>query len=189
MLRMLMSVRIYLILVALLSSANAAASRPDFTYLGAGYNRQHLSADVDCDQDGLYLEASMAFNEFIYAQARHVDVTSDSWCGSTSSFASFGARLELGAASALYGHGTVLYRDYGRRTDFGLGMMGGFRMLLEQGLEVGVFLGLESVGAADQTYFGGGLDYWVGNGLSINGTMAINDHGSETLTVGLRYNF
>lgn len=187
--RKLMNFRTCLILVALLSATPAAASRPDFTYLGAGYIRQHLSADVDCDQDGLYLEGSMAFNEFLYAQVRHVDVTSDSWCGSTTSAVSFGARLEVGMASALYGQGTVLYRDYGRKTSFGLGMLGGFRSILEQGLEVSVFVGHESVGAAEQTYFGGGLDYWFGGGLSINGTMAINDQSSEILTLGLRYSF
>lgn len=189
MVRMFISLRVGLVLVALLSSTAAVASRPDFTYLGAGYIRQHLSADVDCDQDGLYLEGSMAFNEFLYTQVRHVDVTSDSWCGSTTSSASFGARLEVGMASALYGHGTVLYRDYGRKTRFGLGVMGGFRSILEQGLEVSVFLGHEAMGEAEQTYFGGGLDYWVGSGLSINGTMAINDQSSEILTLGLRYNF
>src|SRR5690606_14394890 len=93
-LRNIMLVRIFAVFLLFATSiAPAFASRPNYNYFGAGYARQHL--DLGCEQDGLFLEGSLTLNELVYFHASHTDLTSNSWCGSTSTALSLGLRADI----------------------------------------------------------------------------------------------
>lgn len=178
------------LLVVLLSvavSAPAWAVRPNFTYLGAGYARQQLEAG--CDQDGLYLEGSLALNELVYTQLQHVDLTSNSWCGSTTTALSLGLRAATSRSSAIYGLATMINRDYGPDSDAGAGATLGARGFLTPGLELRGFVTYESIDDLHETLFGLGLNFWFSRAFSLSGDISTSDEQNEAVSLGLRFNF
>lgn len=179
--------RLMVVSFVLMISVPAWAVRPNFNYLGAGYARQQL--DAGCDQDGLYLEASMALNEIVYANAHHVDVTSNSWCGSTSTALSLGFRADMSGASVLYGHATMINRDYGPDSDAGFGATLGARGIVAPAMELRGFVTYEAIDDIRETIMGIGLNFWFSRAFSLNGDISTSDENNEAVSLGLRFNF
>jgi len=168
-------------------TAPAWAVRPNFNYLGAGYARQQL--DVGCDQDGLYLEANMALNEIVYANAHHLDVTSDSFCGVTSTALSLGFRADMSRSSVLYGQATMINRDYGPDSDAGFGATLGARGIVAPAMELRGFVTYEAIDDIRETIMGIGLNFWFSRAFSLNGDISTSDENNEAVSLGLRFNF
>lgn len=168
-------------------SAPAWAVRPNFNYLGAGYARQQL--DVGCDQDGLYLEGSLATNEVIYVHGHHMDVTSDSFCGSTSTAVSLGFRAGMSSTSVLYGQATMINRDYGPDSDAGFGATLGARGILAPATELRGFVTYEAIDDIRETIIGVGLNFWFSRAFSLSGDISTSDENNEAVSLGLRFNF
>ena len=163
------------------------AARPNYTYLGLGYAFDKL--DGGCDQDGLYLEGSLVLSELTFIQLHHTDVTSSSWCGSTTTSFSGGVRSDIGGSSSLYGTASLLHRDYGNNSDTGAGVNIGLRSLILFELEVNGLLGYESIDGYEVSYIGAGINYWLSQAFSLSAGMTLNDEDDKGVTVGLRYNF
>ncbi|MBC6904674.1 hypothetical protein DWB84_04230 [Saccharophagus sp. K07] len=187
-LRTIMLVRIFAaILLVATTIAPALAARPNYNYIGAGYARQHL--DLDCEQDGLFLEASFTLNELIYFHGSHTDLTSSSWCGSTSTALSLGVRADIGRQSSLYGMATMINRDYGPDSDAGFGGTIGARGFVSPGFEARAFITYESIDEIRETIYGVGMNLWFSRAFSLNAEVATSDDSNESFAVGLRFNF
>lgn len=170
-----------------LSAPFALAARPNYTYLGAAYAFDQL--DAGCDRDGLLLEGSLVINELSFVRVEHTDVTSDTWCGSTSTSIGGGVRSDVGGSSSVYASAAVVRRDYGRNARLGLGADFGVRTLLAYGLEATGFVGYEAIASTEVTRFGGGVNYWVTPFVSVTAAVTFNDNQDEEARVGLRYTF
>jgi hypothetical protein len=179
--------RFFIVVLSILVSAPAWASRPTFNYLGAGYTRQHL--DAGCRQDGLYLEGSLALNEVAFVQANHVDVTSDNGCGSTTTSLTLGIRGNVSNLSVIYLAGTMINRDYGPDSDAGFGATLGFRSTVAPGTELRGFVTYEAVDDWRETFFGIGLNRWFARAFSLSADISTSDEDTNAFSVGLRFNF
>jgi hypothetical protein len=179
--------RLSVVVLLFVVSAPAWAVQPNFNYLGLGYARQQLEAG--CDQDGLFLEGSFALNEVVYAHAHHVDVTSDSWCGSTSTALSLGFRADMSSSSVLYGLATMINRDYGPDSDAGFGATLGARGFIAPAMELRGFISYETIDAIHETIVGVGLNFWFSRAFSLNGDISTSDENNEAVSLGLRFNF
>lgn len=177
----------FLLTVVVLPAHAAFAARPNYTYLGLGYAYDHL--DGGCEQDGVSLEGSLVIDELSYIRLNHIDVTSSSWCGSTTSSVAGGVRSDVGGSSSVYATAAISRRDYGYETDLGLAVDTGFRSMVLPGVEVGAFIGYEIVDSREVTYFGGGVNYWLSRSISVTAAVTVNDNDDEGARVSLRYNF
>lgn len=177
------------LLLTVIAGQVLAANRPNFNYAGLGYTYQDLDSFA-CDQDGLFLEGSLSYDEQIFIAAKHVDVTSDGYdCGSTTTSVSLGLRGDIGTTSVLYGKATFLYRDYGSDADPGLGLSFGARSIISNGLEAEGFIGHESVDSYSESYIGGALNYWISPDFSLRGSLTSSSESTTTLGLGIRLNF
>lgn len=178
-----------LFLIATLPSFahTASASRPDYTYLGLGYAYERV--DGGCRHDGLSLEGSLVLDELWFMQLQHTDVTSSSWCGSTTSSVAGGVRSNVGGSSSVYATGALLYRDYGFHSDFGIDTRAGVRSIVSPGFEASAFVGYKSVGGFETTFLGGGVNYWLSREMSVTTDLVFNDKNEKGINVGLRYTF
>jgi hypothetical protein len=174
-------------LLAAIYVAPSYAARPNYNYFGIGYARQHL--DINCDQDGLFLEGSVTLNEIAYFHAQHTDVTSNRGCGSTSTALSLGLRADIGRQSGIYGLATMINRDYGPDSDAGFGGTLGMRGFVSPGFEARGFVTYEAIDDLRETYFGVGMNYWFSRAFSLNAEAAASDEDNESFAVGLRFNF
>lgn len=165
----------------------AAAARPNYTYLGAAYATDRL--DADCDRDGLFVEGSLVVNELSFVRVKHSDLTSDTWCGSTSTAIGAGVRSDVGGSSSIYATASMVRRDFGRNAELGLAADLGVRSFVAYGLEVTGFLGYEAIDDFEVTRFGGGVNYWVSQTISITAAVTFDDDEGEEAQLGLRYNF
>lgn len=175
------------VLLAIICAVPAYAARPNYNYLGAGYARQHL--EFNCNQDGLFLEASLTLNEIAYFHAQHTDLTSNRGCGATSTALSLGLRADIGRQSGIYALATMINRDYGHDSDAGFGGTFGVRGFASPGLEARGFVSYESIDGWRETYFGVGMNYWFSRAFSLNAEVAVSDEDTESFAVGLRFNF
>lgn len=176
----------FLLTLVCFSSSSAFADRPNYTYLGLGYAYDRL--DRDCEQDGLSLEGSLVINELSFVRVNHTDVTSSSWCGSTTSSFAGGVRSDIGGSSSVYATAALVHRDYGNNSETGLGADAGIRSIIVPGLEVDGFVGYEVIDDIEITYFGGGLNYWISRDFSLTATATVNDNNDKGIRVGLRFN-
>ena len=185
--------RFFACLFLLALSAGSFAARPNFNYLGAGYAWQQVEGEDfnlrDCDADGLYLEGSITLNEIVYFHGQHADITSNNWCGSTSTALSLGIRGDLSPSAAFYGMATMINRDYGRDSDAGFGAALGARGFVSPGLEARGFVAYEAIDDMRQTIFGGGVNYWFSRAFSLTGELAVSDEENQSINLGLRFNF
>lgn len=178
----------FFLVAATLSLAHtASASRPNYTYLGAGY--AHERVDGGCRHDGLFIEGSLVLDELWFMQLKHADLTSSSWCGMTNSAVSGGLRSNIGGSSSVYATGALLYRDYGFHSEFGVDLQTGLRSRISPEIEAIAFIGYESVDSFEATYVGGGVNYWLSRELSIMTNLVANDDKGTGVTVAIRYNF
>lgn len=185
--------RFSVLLLILACSAPALAARPNFNYLGAGYARQQLDGEQfdvrSCSADGLFLDGSITLNEIVYFHGQHVDVTSDSWCGSTSTALSLGLRADLSRESAIYAMATMINRDYGPDSDAGFGATVGARGFIAPGWELRGFITYEGIDELRETFAGVGFNFWFSRAFSLTGEAATSDEENESFNVGLRFNF
>lgn len=179
---------IAVVVLAVAFVAPAYAARPNYNYIGAGYARQHLDIN-NCEQDGLYIEGSLALNEIAYFHGQHTDLTSNRGCGSTSTALSIGMRAHIGRESGVYLLATMINRDYGPDSDAGFGGTVGARGYLSPGVEGRVFVTHESIDEMRETIFGLGLNYWFSRAVSFNAEISSSDEDNESFAVGLRFNF
>lgn len=179
--------QLFLIVVALFSVRATYAERPNYTYVGIGYAYDHL--DGGCEQDGPFLEGSLTVNELSFVRIQHTDVTSSSWCGSTSTSFGGGVRSDIGGSSSIYATAALVHRDYGNNSETGIGADAGVRSIIMPGIEATGFVGYESIDNIEITYFGGGLNYWLSRDITLSGVVTVNDNDDEGIKVGLRFNF
>lgn len=177
------------VLIAVFATDALAGNRPNFNYFGIGYAYDDLE-DYNCTQDGLFLEGSLSYDEQVFIQARHVDVTSNDpyGCGSTTTQLSLGLRGDYGTSSVLYGKASVLFRDYGDDSDPGLGMSFGVRSIVANGLEAEGFIGYETVDSFSQSYVGGAANYWISRDFSLRATISTTSKSTTGFTFGVRFN-
>lgn len=175
------------VVLALVFVAPSYAARPNYNYLGAGYARQHL--DIDCEQDGIYIEGSLALNEIAFFHGQHTDLTGNKGCGSTSTSLSLGLRADVGRESGIYLLATMINRDYGPDSDAGFGGTLGARGYFSPGVEGRAFVTHESIDDLSETIFGMGLNYWFSRAFSLNAEIATSNESNESFALGLRFNF
>lgn len=173
--------------VALFCAQTSLAARPNYTYLGAGYVYDRLNGG--CEQDGLFLEGSLVINELSFVRIEHTDVTSSSWCGSTTTSVGGGVRGDIGGSSSVYAAAALVHRDYGVVSETGVGVDAGVRSLVRPELEARGLVGYEALGDIETTYFGAGVDYWLSPFITLNAAITFNDHEDAGIKAGLRYNF
>lgn len=182
----------YLVAAAIVAlPLTAFADRPNYTYFDVGYARQHLqSPDKQrrCNQDGVFVEGSLAKDEHIFFNMRHVDATSGSWCGSTTTSGSLGWRHDYGSASSFFGQATLIYQNAPRDSDIGVGATLGFRSIVLDNLEARGFAGWGSIDT-EETYVGIGLNYQLSSAFSLVGDVRVNRRSNEDFSLGIRYNF
>lgn len=165
-------------------------ARPNFNYVGAGYARDHISyKGAGCNQGGLYLDFSLALNEVYYLQARHVDETSSSWCGDTSTSVGLGIQSAFGSESVMFAAASAIRRDYPDDDNIGVGLQAGVRSVLIHGTEIKGFLGYESIDGWDKTMIGVGANMWMNQSYSANLDLTFGNDNETGLMLGVRYNF
>jgi len=163
--------------------------RPGYTYVGGGIAMHELDDGGGCSQDGIYLEGSLGLDGQLFVQGQHVDVTSNSWCGSTTTTLSAGLRNDYGNHATMYVIGSVLNRDYGPDSDAGLGFAAGVRAMISRGVEAGGALSYETLDGSDQLYLTGSLNYWLSKDFSAKAELSTADNGNFGFGLGIRYNF
>lgn len=176
-------------LMLLTTSVSCLAARPNYNYLGLGYVRHEISTGNSCVQDGIALEGSLVMNEHFYVAAEHIDVTSDEWCGSTTTKLSGGFRSNVGVNSSVYSVATVLAQDSGNDTDPGLGLELGVRTALRSGVEAQFFIGYDLIDNFDESYIGAGFNYWIARRFSLLGQAELTNEDTSRLSLGFRFNF
>lgn len=165
----------------------AGAARPNYTYLGLAYTYDRL--DPNCKQDGVFLEGSLVVSELSFIRVQHTDVTSNSWCGSTTTSVAGGVRSDVGGSSSVYATAALVRRDYGVDAELGIAVDAGVRSVIMPNLEATGFVGYEAIDDFETTYFGGGVNYWLSRRITLTGAVTLNDSDDEGLKLGLRYNF
>ena len=138
--------------------------RPTYNYAGVKYFTQRLS-DIDCSQDGLFIDGSFDINGQIFARGSLGDVNGDA-CGSTSLSASVGYRSAWGEASHLYG--VAGFTDVS--PDSGSGEAG---LVVGAGIRGYVVPGIEGYFEVDySTLYDGDLTAKVGGAYWFNGNFS-----------------
>ncbi len=177
------------ILSTVLVSADVMAARPTYSYLGLNYARHEFSSGNSCVQDGVELNGSLVMNEHTFIALRHVDVTSNEWCGSTTTRLSGGFRGDVGARSSLYSIASVMARDTGNDTDPGVGLELGLRTVWESGVESKIFMGYDLVDDDDESFIGIGINYGLSRRLSLVADLAATNENATQMIAGIRFNF
>ncbi len=183
------SVLFSVMMSAALVSTDVMAARPTYSYLGLNYARHAFSSGNSCVQDGIELNGSLVMNEHTFIALRHVDVTSDEWCGSTTTRLSGGFRGDMGVRSSLYSIASVMARDSGNDTDPGVGLELGLRTVWESGVESKIFMGYDLVDDEDESYIGIGINYGLSRRLSLVADLAATNENATQMVAGIRFNF
>lgn len=184
------------VLVALLATTVFAAGahaqqqnqkvRPAYNYAGVKYFTQDLD-DLDCTQDGLFVDGSLDVNGAVYAHGSFGDVSGDN-CGSTTLTAGAGYRTAWGEASHLYGE--LAFRDSSYDSgggDTGLVIGGGIRGFVVPGIEGYFGVEYSSLGDKSTTANFGGA-YWVNKDFSATLDIGFGSD-NRSLAIGARMNF
>ena len=174
--------------LALAFYGQSSWARPTYNYFGLGYARQHIDADDSCLQDGVTVEGSLTANEHVFYGFRHVDVTSDDWCGATTFRLNGGFKGDVARNSSLYAKASIIAHDTPVEFDMGVGLETGLRALIQSDLETRLFLGYEIIDDFDETYVGAGLNYFFARRWSLIADFAVTTEDRTEIVLGVRFN-